>query len=151
MFFLPVVPLGSRLTELSEMIICVFWFKLPVMKDSMDTQTQDFISLNDEDKSRLELRREREQGFMSALYKLQEQRLSKTDVQIFWFILTCAQKRMAADSSEDNIIIFDNFDIDIKEISEAAMIAVPNIHRSLRKLEKSFLIKNDNNKYRLRC
>lgn len=87
---------------------------------------------------------------MSLLWSIQDSELSKTDLKIFWYILLDVQKQMAADTPEDqDLPPFINFDIDVNSVSKLSSVAIPNIHRTLRKLEKSFLLKREG-KYSLK-
>ena len=120
------------------------------MKDTLDEKTIDFIKT---DKTEMErrIRQEQEQFFTQTIWELQNANLSKTDLKIFWWILIEVQKQQAKETSEDESMKpFINFDIDIPAIAKTAEIAVPNIHRTLRKLEKTFLTKDQNKKYSLK-
>lgn len=120
------------------------------MKDQSDTQTVDFIK-NDKDEMKQKIRVEQENFFTKIIWELQFANLSKTDLKIFWWILTDVKKKQAAVTPEnDPLPPFMNFDIDIAAIAEISEVAIPNIHRTLRKLEKSFLVKNNDKTYSLK-
>ena len=119
------------------------------MKDETDNQTIDFIK-NDNAEMELQIRLEQERFFTKIIWELQHANLSKTDLKIFWFVLIDVQKKQAEKLEESEPMKpFINFDIDIPEVAKVSEIAIPNIHRTLRKLENSFLIK-ENKKYTLK-
>ena len=120
------------------------------MKDETDNQTIDFIK-NDNAEMELQIRLEQERFFTKIIWELQHANLSKTDLKIFWFVLIDVQKKQAEKLEESEPMKpFINFDIDIPEVAKVSEIAIPNIHRTLRKLENSFLIKEENKKYTLK-
>lgn len=120
------------------------------MKDQLDNQTVDFIK-NDNDEMEQKIRHEQETFFTKIIWELQHANLSKTDLKIFWFLLTDVQKKQAAITPEsDPLPPFINFDIDIAAVAEISEVAIPNVHRTLRKLEKSFLVKNNDKTYSLK-
>ena len=114
------------------------------MKDDADNQTIDFIK-NDKDEMELRLRLEQEQFLTHVLWSIQDAELSKTDIKIFWYILVDVQRKRAGELQDSEPMKpYLDFEIDINAVAELANIAVPNIHRTLRKLEKSFLTKEKN-------
>lgn len=120
------------------------------MKDETDNQTIDFIK-NDNAEMELQIRLEQERFFTKIIWELQHANLSKTDLKIFWFVLIDVQKKQAEKLEESEPMKpFINFDINIPEIAKISEVAIPNIHRTLRKLENSFLIKEENKKYTLK-
>ena len=120
------------------------------MKDMTDDKTIDFIKIDNLGIER-RIRQEQEQFFMQTIWELQDASLSKTDLKIFWWILNNVQKQRAEETPEDEPLKpFINFDIDIQAVAKIAEVAVPNIHRTLRKLEKTFLTKDQNKKYSLK-
>ena len=98
----------------------------------------------------LRLRLEQEQFFTHILWNIQDAELSKTDIKIFWYILVDVQKKQAGELEDSEPMKpYLDFEIDIHSVAELANVAIPNIHRTLRKLEGSFLIKQ-NKKYSLK-
>ena len=66
-------------------------------------------------------------------------------IKIFWYILVDVQRKRAGELQDSEPMKpYLDFEIDINAVAELANIAVPNIHRTLRKLEKSFLTKEKN-------
>ena len=115
------------------------------MKDEHDKATTDLSFYHDYGLGEIEERRKNIDNFAVVLGSLFESGLSRTDLKVFWCILTCKSLK----ESDLNC-----FKIDVNEIAADANIDRANVYRTIRKLETKqmggdlpFLIKSKNGKY----
>lgn len=113
------------------------------MKDENDNKTIDFIKNDNDEYNDYWLSREyvRASTIMNVLRISMIESISKKDLTVLYYALDLAKY----DNSNNEVIYFD---VDKKLISEESGIALPNVHRSIKKLNK-ILVKQENGLYKL--